>query len=262
MATIIGSRKLDSEDLLTGLGLVLKRMDTGSSWLVMNNPRSAFWDTPADGKTVGNRHLPLANLVRASAAAPHFFDPELIEITPGGPQGVFVDGGLTPHNNPSLLMLMAALLPAFGLNWKPGPDNLTIVSIGTGTFRPTVTPFEARRAPAIEFAIKALSSQISENQNLTLALMSWMGDCATHWPINSEIGSLAAVEWPFGSLFRFLRYDIRLEQNWLIDTLGVTASPKDIKTFRALDEPRNIPRLYQIATAAAAMQVKAADLRA
>ena len=34
---------LGSEELQTGLSMILKRMDTGSCWLVMNNPRSAFW---------------------------------------------------------------------------------------------------------------------------------------------------------------------------------------------------------------------------
>jgi patatin-like phospholipase/acyl hydrolase len=54
--------------------------------------------------------------VRASTAAPSFFEPELIEIAPGQPPGLFIDGGLTPHNNPSLLLLMTALVPASGLN--------------------------------------------------------------------------------------------------------------------------------------------------
>ena len=34
---IIGSRKLDSTDLQTGLGVMLKRIDTGSAWTLMNN---------------------------------------------------------------------------------------------------------------------------------------------------------------------------------------------------------------------------------
>src|ERR1019366_5087908 len=76
-------RTLDSPDLRTGLCIVLKRMDTGSAWIVANNPRSTFWKTPADGLFTGNRHLPLAHIVRASTAAPSFFEPELIEIAPG-----------------------------------------------------------------------------------------------------------------------------------------------------------------------------------
>jgi hypothetical protein len=50
---------------------------------------------------------------------------------PGHPPGLFIDGGLAPHNNPALLMLMTAIIPAYGLNWKLGPEDLLIVSVGT-----------------------------------------------------------------------------------------------------------------------------------
>ncbi len=71
LTEILGPRLLDSEDLQTGLGILLKRMDTGSSWTILNNPRSQYWDTPKDKGFSGNRYMPLVNLVRASAAAPH-----------------------------------------------------------------------------------------------------------------------------------------------------------------------------------------------
>ena len=64
LTKVIGARTLDSPDLRTGLCIVLKRMDTGSAWIVANNPRSVFWETPADGLFIGNRHLPLAHIVR------------------------------------------------------------------------------------------------------------------------------------------------------------------------------------------------------
>ena len=131
LTRVIGARTLDSLDIRTGLCIVLKRMDTGSAWIVMNNPRSVFWDTPSEESFTGNRHLPLAPIVRASTAAPGFFEPELIEIVAGQPRGQFIDGGLTPHNNPFLLMLMTALVPAYGLNWRIGPENLLVVSVGT-----------------------------------------------------------------------------------------------------------------------------------
>src|ERR1051326_1925732 len=62
----LGARQLDSADLLTGLGIVLKRLDTGSSWTLINNPRSKVWNDPPPG----NRHMLLANLVRARPPAP------------------------------------------------------------------------------------------------------------------------------------------------------------------------------------------------
>ena len=134
------------------------------------NSRSAYWDTSDDGVFVGNRHFRLANLIRASAAAPHYFDPELIAIAEGRPPGLFLDGAVTPHNNPSLALFLTAVLPAYGLNWTLGADKLRIISVGTGLHRPTLSIEEARRIRPIGLAVKALSSQISENEKLVLLL--------------------------------------------------------------------------------------------
>ena len=65
---ILGDRTLDSDDLRTGLGVVAKRLDTGSCWVIANNPRSKYWNTPSDRAFVGNRYYRLTNLIRASAA--------------------------------------------------------------------------------------------------------------------------------------------------------------------------------------------------
>jgi patatin-like phospholipase/acyl hydrolase len=75
-----GHCNLGSEDLITGLCVVSKRMDTGSPWIMSNNPRAPYWTTgpvdPATGRKgyTGNEHYKLANLVRASTAAPFYFD--------------------------------------------------------------------------------------------------------------------------------------------------------------------------------------------
>jgi hypothetical protein len=256
LAAVIGDRTLDSGDVLTGLCLVLKRLDTGSAWIVMNNPRSIFWDTPADRSFIGNRHLPIANLVRASTAAPSFFDPELIEIVSGQPRGLFIDGGLTPHNNPALLMLMVALLPAYGLNWKLTTEDLLIVSVGTGSFRTTMKPLEAVRLSAIGLAIRSLAGMISESQQLVLTLMTYLGQSPIPWSINSEIGDLGPVVAQTGNLFRFLRYDIRLEQDWLKETLGEDLSKDVINRLRQMDNPEGMSTLYDLGRKAAALQIK------
>lgn len=262
LTSVIGKRTLDSEDVLTGLCIVLKRMDTGSAWIVANNPRSEFWETPSDNAFVGNRHLPIANLVRASTAAPSFFDPELIEIAAGQAPGLFIDGGLTPHNNPALVLLMVALLPAYGLNWKLGVDDLTIVSVGTGSFRTTLNSLEAMRLSAIGLAVRSLSAMISESQQLVLTLMTYLGQSPVPWPINSEIGDLGQVVAQTGNLFRFLRYDLRLEEKWLKDSLGESIPAKVIDGLRQMDNPASMPMLYELGRKAAALQIKREDLSA
>jgi uncharacterized protein len=258
---LLGTRRLGTEDLVTGLGIVLKRLDTGSSWMLINNPRSTFWDDPADRSFTGNRHLLLANLVRASTAAPHFFDPELISIVEGQEPGVFIDGGLTPHNNPALMLLMTALIPAIGLNWKPGADELLVVSIGTGTFRPKLSPREATKSTALKLAVKSLSAMISENQSLILTLMTYFGQSPLRWPINLEIGDLGHLMPPGGPLFRFLRYDARLDQAWLEQELGERLLPAAVTVLQEMDNPLNLAALLHVGRGAGKRQVQAEHLK-
>lgn len=167
---VVGSRTLSSADLITGLCIVAKRMDTGRPWIISNNPRAPYWDD-SEG-FIGNKHYSLVNLVRASTAAPQFFDPELLPIIPTealpevlakplnapwtaralhvllqkaglaervhidpNKYGLFIDGGISPYNNPSLALLHMATLNPFNIKWPTGPDRLTVMSIGTGTYR-------------------------------------------------------------------------------------------------------------------------------
>src|SRR5579863_7413381 len=106
----LGETTLGSEKLRTGLMIVTKRLDTGSPWVIHNSSRGMFFDSPGkDAKGKPNRDFALRQLVRASTAAPHYFEPEHLEIGPGL-EGAFVDGGVSPFNNPSLQMLLVASL--------------------------------------------------------------------------------------------------------------------------------------------------------
>jgi hypothetical protein len=252
---IIGARTLDSADLMTGLGVVLKRVDRDSSWILLNNPRSKYWETPEDRGFIGNRYFPLAKVVRASTAAPHYFDPQPISIVEQLEPFIFVDGGLTPHNNPALALFLAAFVPAYGLGWPVGAENLTIVSVGAGSFRESIAPRDLTNGPTLSLALHAMMQQISANQQLTLLLMSLMGDCPTPWPINDEIGDLGVVKPPLGALFRFLRYDIKLEADWLRDVLGVAVDPDTLRQARRLDDSASMPFLEEVGRRAAGLQV-------
>src|SRR5262245_30991846 len=117
----LGDRTLDSADLKTGLAVHAKRIDTGSSWILVNNPEWRYFASTPDGEG-GNSHLLLRDIVQASAAAPTYFLP--VEIALGARQGqrgvkaTLVDGGVSPNNNPALQLLLTATDPAFGFNWK------------------------------------------------------------------------------------------------------------------------------------------------
>jgi hypothetical protein len=301
---IVGDCALgDEERLVTGLCIVAKRLDTGSPWILTNSRCAPYWETPVpDPKTgkppyIGNKHYRLSNLVRASTAAPHFFDPELLPIMEGknplphfvaapfdqpffarilqagleylrlrerpltelDGYGLFIDGGVTPYNNPSIALLMVAAVAAFGLKWRLTPDDLTLVSIGTGAFRPRMSYEKLRFFGFPKLAFHALMSVMSDAETLTLTQMQWLGECASPWTINSEIKKLIGDGPPQGKLFRFFRYDIRLELAWIKEKLRIQLSAKDLDRFRAMDDPGIVEPLHALAHAAAEYQVKAED---
>jgi hypothetical protein len=136
-----------------------------------------------------------------------------------------------------------------------------IVSVGTGTYRYTLQRSEMPRLRTLGIAAHALSSQISDAQQLVLMLMSWLGYSPTEWIINSEIGGLGSMDSPGGKpLFKFLRYDVILENEWLSRTLGVNLDNRLLQRYRLLDAPENIPAIYDLGARAAELQIKREDL--
>jgi len=256
---IVGDITLDTEQLITGLCVVTKRIDTGSPWILANNPRAPYWEA--------NRGCKLGTLVRASTAAPFYFDPEPITIDDKTQeQGTFVDGGVTPHNNPSLVLFLMAILKPYNIGWELGPDKLTIISVGTGSHRSQATPETAAGFfKTAKLAIHALTSMMSDAQSFALQQMQYLGECPAPWWINSEVGTLAGDSPPQGKLFRFLRYDVRLEYEWIERELGrdeVEAAIEkkltkdEVVRMRAMDDPSIIPDIYALAKVAAKKQVK------
>lgn len=263
LTEVFRDRTIGSEEVRTGLCVTTKRLDTGSAWIIANNPRSMYWDTPSDNSFTGNRHYRLANLIRASTAAPHYFEPQRIEIAPNTPPGLFIDGGVSPNNNPSLHMFLIATLPQYGLCWPTGPDNLTIVSMGTGSFRFRMNPNVPALARYVGMTIQALASQISDSQQLVLAMMSLFGETPMAWPINSELGDLGATPAPGGRpLFRFLRYDVRLEQAWLRNELGLSIEEPKLTELQQLDAADALAQFYDLGVRAAERQIQPAHFAA
>jgi hypothetical protein len=118
-------------NLETLLLVVTRNVTTDSPWPISSNPEARY-NAPDRGDC--NLCIPLWRLVRASTAAPIFFPPEVIELDPQDPSKsfVFVDGGVTPYNNPAFLLYRFATDPAYRLGWAKGESNLLLVSVGTG----------------------------------------------------------------------------------------------------------------------------------
>lgn len=110
---------------------VTRNRTTDSPWPISSNPQAMYNDV---SRPDCNLNIPLWQIVRASTAAPVFFPPEVIQWDPDDRDKafVFIDGGMTPYNNPAFLLYRMATDPAYKLNWATGEDKLLLMSIGTG----------------------------------------------------------------------------------------------------------------------------------
>src|SRR5262249_32519455 len=129
--------------------------------------------------------------------------------------------------------------------------------IGTGTFRQQLSYEGLGFARHAKLAIHALRSLMTDAQMLVLMLMQWMGECPAPWEINSEIGNVVSDAPPGGKMFRFLRYDVQLEKDWLQRELDYHVSDEILERLRRMDDPGIVHELYKIGSIAAEKQVRA-----
>jgi hypothetical protein len=117
--------------LKTLLLVVTRNVTTDSPWPISSNPEARY---NVLSRADCNLCIPLWKIVRASTAAPIYFPPEVIQVDPADDSKtfVFVDGGMTPYNNPAFLLYRFATDPAYRLNWSRGERHLLLVSVGTG----------------------------------------------------------------------------------------------------------------------------------
>ena len=261
-----GLANLDSDRVLCLLLVVTKNITTDSAWPVSNNP-FAKYNNPDHPEC--NLHIPLWQLVRASTAAPVFFPPEVVPLNPNktGNLRVFVDGGITPYNNPAFLLFRMATQPAYNLNWKLGEENLLLISVGTGAARNKTNATSRNFIGNMETIPGALMDGIQVEQDINCRTV---GRCVHGAEIDREIESMVLPESsPAGKFFRYARYnadlsaeglkalDAKLGALRLNDTDRVGDMPADaVQKMDAVDQINNLRKIGR-AVARTELDVKA-----
>jgi uncharacterized protein len=202
--------------LKTLLMLVMRSVKTDSPWMLSNNPRAKYNDR---NRADCNLELPLWKLVRASTAAPTFFPPE--NVTVGSRQFIFVDGGITPYNNPAFQLFLMATAEPYNLCWPAGEDQMLVVSVGTG-LTPNIQPnLKAEDINLIHNAKSLPTALMFAAQNEQDMLCRIFGKCLAGELIDGEVGDLIGATGAVKpKLFTYVRYDAELSQKGL-DRLGV-----------------------------------------
>ena len=248
---------LDSDKIRTGLMIMTKRLDTGSPWPLNNSGRGQY--AAQDGA------LRLAQVVRASTAAPTYFAPEGIEIhSRNGAvvNGAFVDGGVTPFNDPALQLLMLASLQGHGFCWPMGRERLLIISVGTGRYHEARSAEAIMADPAALQGITALQSLMDDCERMNRATLQWLTNCLTPWLVDRAVGDMKLDGQAGPQFATYVRYNVLLEHDWLQSELGVDYAPDKIDQIRKMDDPSNLSELAELGRLAATRQVKPEHLPA
>ncbi len=248
---------LDSDKIRTGLMIMTKRLDTGSPWPLNNCGRGKY--AAQDGA------LRLTQIVRASTAAPTYFAPEEIVIHSRdgtAVDGAFVDGGVTPFNDPALQLLMLAALQGHGFCWPTGRDQLLIVSVGTGHYRQPRPAHAIIADPAALQGLAALQSLMDDCERMNRATLQWLTNCLTPWLVDRAVDDMKLDSQAGPHVATYVRYNVLLERDWLKSELGIELAPDKIEQIRKMDDPSNLSDLAELGRLAAAKQVKPEHLPA
>jgi hypothetical protein len=242
---------LGSEKLQTLLLLVMRNASTDSPWPISNNPYARY---NGRARADCNLNLPLWQLVRASTAAPTYFPPEVIVLSPGTAnerQFVFVDGGVTMYNNPAFQMFLMATLDRYWalkpeVRWQPGAERLLIVSVGTGTSPDARRGLEPDEMNPLFNATTVPSALMFAALNEQDLLCRVFGDCRAGDSIDREVGDLVGSAGPLQrdqKLFTYLRYNAELSREGL-GALGCgDIAPEAVQRLDSIDA---IPELRRV----------------
>ena len=205
---------LESGNLKTLLMLVMLNATTSSPWPVSSNPKAKYNDRLLNNDS--NLDLPIWQLVRASAAAPYYFDPEKVKV--GSNEFLFYDGGLTSLNNPAFKLFQMATLPSYRLEWPTGEDRMLLVSVGTGLLPKEIAKLRLRDKQIGSTLMIALQSlMFAGSAEVDMQCRSF-GKVLSGSAIDSEVGDFVDMK-PVGEkpLFTYMRYNALLTSKALED---------------------------------------------
>jgi len=232
---------LGSDRLRTLVLLLMRNVSTDSPWLVSSNPRAPFNQRTQDDC---NLDLKLWQLALASAAAPAYFEPEVVTFGRARSyRSVYVDGALTGFNNPAFKAFLYATTEPYGLNWPASEEKLLILSVGTGLVRhrdPALQPrrmylwYTARETP------RALIYAADREQDLLCRTFGClMGDA-----IDLEVGDLRTARTAVArKLFTYFRINAPLSREGLAALGCVHIDPAHVEVF---DQSRYVNELREV----------------
>jgi uncharacterized protein len=243
----LGDLRLGAKEFQAGLGIVTMRLDTGSIWPLVNVPASKYYAgrSHADGSWFpGNSDLLLWKVLRASTAAPTYFQAELIEEISTGRTAEFIDGGVSAHNNPALLALILVATEGFGLNWPVSDRELLLCSVGTGRVRVAAKQRTADKFNVVDWASVLVPHLVGDSMELVETVLQWMSNSPTAGTIDRVLGQVRP-KLLNGRLLHYLRYNVELDRE-KIDALGVALSEQELRNLQDMSSTESIAHYSEV----------------
>ena len=172
------------------------------------------------------KNLPLWQIIRASTAAPTYFEPEANR---------YIDGGISSYNNASYAAFIGATKY---LDWPAGPDKLKIYSVGTGYHPPIIGEDELNEKNKIAMAaymVEELMDDINLLQNQIMKRLEKDHDLC--W---------------------YKRYTIRFDPR-SFDRFGIPTTGIDFDQIAKMDASEYVQTLAEIGSRVGTQLVEAAD---
>lgn len=249
LKTLFKDRTLGDPSLETGLCIVAKRADTGSTWPLINHPGAKYYGS--------NAGILLRDAIRASTAAPTYFVPEKVDVG-AGQIGAFVDGGVSMANNPALQLFLVATLKGFPFQWPTGEDRLLLVSIGTGIWRRQDNVDDVVRGKLWDWAKQVPTMLMEDASWQAQLLLQYLSSSRRPWKIDREIGDLKDDLLTPKPALSYTRYDVWLEKNEL-QSLGLVDIADKVESLREMSAAENRQDLAEIGIKGAESQVAERD---
>jgi patatin-like phospholipase/acyl hydrolase len=244
----LGQMTLASEEFKTGLCVVCRRADNYHTYAFTNHPHSKYFDK--------NKGLKMVDIIRATSAAPSYFRSKMLEFQ-NGEKGVFIDGGVSSANNPSLLLFMTATLENFGYNWYLGTDELLITSIGTGFYRPKSTNLKKSSSMRTIMWAKELPNLfMADATELNDSLLQHLAQPIRSKPKQELMQNADVYADRTTGAFTYHRYDVRLGTTAL-QAYGVETNEAELVKLREMDIGENAAALFNIGSTVAKHEIKA-----
>jgi len=232
---------------------VTRNQTTDSPWPISSNPHAKYNDQSLPDC---NLKIKLWQITRASTAAPLAYRPETISWDKNNPDEkfLFVDGGVTPYNNPAWLLYRMATESGYNLNWQTGEDKLLVISVGTGS--------SSKGDDNVLRSATGLRRLIS-SKKIPGALIQGMmidqdtncrqvGRCVYGAELDSEVGDMIPRDADGGKIplsqdlgrnFLYARYNVLLEQD-VLDALGLNdVLAKNVRELGSVDHVGDLAKV-------------------